>query len=122
MTETKRPAGYAPDLFSEHARLAQLGSEVLRILREAPALEGSDAEFRLGVRPDVARLVHKAATELGFHIPAEGNVGFKCAHCSRPIALFRGQWTDADDPTLIFCYDQDITHDGLRHAPRGDFR
>lgn len=31
---TKKPEGYAPDLFSEHARLAQLGARVLEILRE----------------------------------------------------------------------------------------
>ena len=31
---TNKPEPYAPDLFSEHARLAQLGARVLEILRE----------------------------------------------------------------------------------------
>lgn len=30
---TRKPEGYAPDMFSEHARLAQLGAKVVEILR-----------------------------------------------------------------------------------------
>lgn len=61
MSTPSKPAPYAPDMFSEHARLAQLGARVLEILAnrdpEQPqrwaehAIE--DAARSLGLLPEV---------------------------------------------------------------------
>lgn len=40
----KQPEGYAPDLFSEHARAAQFGLVVVRMLREWSTMPRSDRE------------------------------------------------------------------------------
>lgn len=38
-----------------------------------------------------------------------------CAHCGVPIENYRGRWVDAGTDDLVYCTDQDETHDGIRH-------
>lgn len=45
----------------------------------------------------------------------------RCRRCLRPIVAVAGHgWLDAGSASsagLVFCFDQDETHDGLRHDP-----
>lgn len=44
-----------------------------------------------------------------------------CRHCGEPIAnTVSWGWSDADTPGLVFCTDQDETHDGIRHEPEDE--
>jgi len=43
-----------------------------------------------------------------------------CRHCGVPIEMEDGdpdRWVDVDSIGLVFCTDQDETHDGQRHEP-----
>ena len=59
---TNKPAGYAPDMFSEHARLAQLGAKALEFLRGPGVLGPERTNWRrLGALQDI----EQAASNLG---------------------------------------------------------
>ena len=55
--------GYAPDLFSEHARAAQLGLRVRDILRNPPMRVGTEKRYLFV--PDAYDAIKAAALELG---------------------------------------------------------
>ncbi len=52
---SRSPKGYEPDMFSEHAQMAQLGSRVLAILRDR-SRDRSDSALWLGVLGEIERL------------------------------------------------------------------
>ena len=60
---SKRPEGYAPDLFSEHARAAQLGLRVQGILRDIDARNARRWPSTEAAYFHV--LIHSAALALG---------------------------------------------------------
>lgn len=46
----------------------------------------------------------------------------RCGYCGRTIEQDEyGIWQDAGSFGLVYCHDQDETHDGLRHLPGGEY-